>query len=195
MCIIPGHAVKGVEIVGGCAQALDALASGRALRGVGSWAPASPATGCRGSSPISSSLAREDLGARGGVSLEFLRGYSNPAADVGTVGTEAHAAARAGAGVGFVGAQTTPPTTTPTPTTGPGPDVVSAAGARRRKVRDALEAARMPVQEVVAPNGAGETTLLVMGCVRISAPYTSDACECANETVLSRVRALVRTAT
>ena len=190
MCIIPGHAVKGVEIVGGRAQALDALASGRALRGVGSWAPASPATGCRGSSPISSSPAREDPSsrARGGVSLEFLRGYSNPAADVGTVGTGAHAAARAGAGVGVVGAQTpTAPTTER--------EVVSAAGARRRVVRDALEAARMPVQEVVASNGAGETTLLVMGCVRISAPYTSDACECANETVLTRVRALVRAAT
>jgi hypothetical protein len=190
VCIIPGHAVKGVEIVGGCAQALDALASGRALRGVGSWAPASPATGCRGSSPISSSPAREDPRARGGVSLEFLRGYSNPAADGGTVGTGAHAAARAGAGVGFVGA--------PTPTTGTGlDDVFSAAGARRRVVRNALEAARMPVQEVVASNGAGagETTLLVMGCVRIFAPYTPDACECANETVLTRVRALVRSAT
>lgn len=188
MCIIPGHAVKGVEIVGGRAQALDALASGRALRGVGSWAPASPsATGCRGSSPVSSSPAREDPRARGGVSLEFLRGYSNPAADVETVGTGARAGARAGAGVGFVGARTT--------ATGPEPDVVSAAGARRRVVRDALEAARMPVQEVVASNGTGETTLLVMGCVRISAPYTSDACECANETVLTRVRALVRTAT
>lgn len=191
MCIIPGHAVKGVEIVGGRAQALDALASGRALRGVGSWAPASPTSGCRGSSPVSSTPAREeDPRARGGVSLEFLRGYSNPAADVGTVGTGAHAAARAGAGVGFVGARTTPP---PTPTTGR--DVESAAGARRRVVREALEAARMPVQEVVASNGAGETTLLVMGCVRISAPYTADACECANETVLARVRALVRAAT
>ena len=33
-----------------------------------------------------------------------------------------------------------------------------------------------------------------MGCVRISAPYTADACACANAVVLARVRAIVEEA-
>jgi hypothetical protein len=37
-------------------------------------------------------------------------------------------------------------------------------------------------------------TLVVMGCVRIGAPYTADACACANAVVLARVRAIVEEA-
>lgn len=189
VCIIPGHAVKGVEIVGGCEQALDALAWGRAPRGVCSFAPASP-SGCRGpSSPIRADPGGDGSRARGGVSLEFLREYSNPAAErretrgTGASHASSSAATRAGADLGM-GTKTTPP----------GNGGEDDARLRRRAIRRALEAARMPVQEVTASNGAGEPTLLVMGCVRIRAPYTPDACECANETVLARVRGLVRVA-
>lgn len=84
--------------------------------------------------------------------------------------------------------------------------------ARYRRVREALEAARVPVQEVAGgeggvvlggaeDGGAGfgfgardAPTLVVMGCVRISAPYTADACACANAVVLARVRAIVEEA-
>lgn len=64
---------------------------------------------------------------------------------------------------------------------------------RRRRVKSALEAARVPVEDVSAASSPAPA-LMVMGCVRLSFPYTADACECANEIVLSRVRQLVDTA-
>ena len=67
---------------------------------------------------------------------------------------------------------------------------LEAAAERRRAVRSALEAARVPVEEMsVASSPAPD--LMVMGCVRVSFPYTADTCECANEIVLSKVRQLI----
>ena len=63
-------------------------------------------------------------------------------------------------------------------------------------VREAgVEAARVPVSEERSAKSGGapgaHVSLVVMGCARLPFPYTADACECANEIVLSRVRELV----
>ena len=75
---------------------------------------------------------------------------------------------------------------------GMGEDVV-AAHERRARVHSALEVARVPVEECAAGGGGpgAPPALMVMGCVRLPYPYTPEACECANEIVLSRVQQLV----
>ena len=67
---------------------------------------------------------------------------------------------------------------------------LEAVAERRRRVRSALEHARVPVEEV-SESDSPAPALVVMGCVRVPPPYTADACECANEIVLSKVRQLV----
>lgn len=71
----------------------------------------------------------------------------------------------------------------------------AAAIARMSRVRATLEAARVPVSEERSAKSGGapgaHVSLVVMGCARLPFPYTADACECANEIVLSRVRELV----
>ena len=72
---------------------------------------------------------------------------------------------------------------------------IRAAIARMSRVRATLEAARVPVSEERSAKSGGapgaHVSLVVMGCARLPFPYTADACECANEIVLSRVRELV----
>jgi hypothetical protein len=67
---------------------------------------------------------------------------------------------------------------------------LEAVAERRRRVKSALEAARVPVEEV-SESSSPAPALVVMGCVRLPFPYTADACECPNEIVLSKVRQLI----
>ena len=248
MCVIPGHAVKGVEIAGGQKLALEALRGGGAgmlgrncVGGIGmipvhhfqpgasapkperskmsleflrSYSNPPAAAAAASSSPApSSSSSNHHAGLGGGGGLHGSlnggngvdynnNGYNNnrggpgmnhlsrggvdgsPYGDFGGYGMAMPNGAGSGGGFGLgLG----PGPAGGTGITGMG---LEAVAERRRRVRSALEHARVPVEEV-SESDSPAPTLVVMGCVRVPPPYTADTCECANEIVLSKVRQLV----
>ena len=223
LCIVPGHAVKGVEIAGGGARALEALAS--------SDPTARGSSGRSQSLDLGSLLIRRDPPlhhpphaaagsfARGRTSPPLPSERANRRGLSAAFDAEAEAVASLAIEAGDRGGGGGRGTTDAKEDASASDDsaAMTASDARRlsaryRRVREALEAARVPVQEVAGgeggvvlggaeDGGAGfgfgardAPTLVVMGCVRISAPYTADACACANAVVLARVRAIVEEA-
>ena len=253
MCVIPGHAVKGVEIAGGQKLALEALRGGGAgmlgrncVGGIGmipvlhfqpgASAPKPergmsleflrsysnpPAAAAASSSPAPSSSSSSNhhagLGGGGGLhgnlnggnGLDYNKGYNNNrggpgmnhlsrggvdglpyGGDFGGYGMTTPNGVGAGAGGGFGLGHGHGHGHGPAGGTGITGMGLEAVAERRRRVRSALEHARVPVEEVRESNSPAPA-LVVMGCVRVPPPYTADACECANEIVLSKVRQLV----
>ena len=212
--------MKGVEIAGGGARALEALASSD---------PTARGSGRSRSLDLGSLLIRRDppihhpphaaAGSFGRTSPPLPSERANRRGLSAAFDAEAEAVASRAIEAGDRGGGGGRGTTDAKEDASASDDsaAMTASDARRlsaryRRVREALEAARVPVQEVAGreggvilggaeDGGAGfgfgardAPTLVVMGCVRISAPYTADACACANAVVLARVRAIVEEA-
>ena len=56
---------------------------------------------------------------------------------------------------------------------------------RKEALIDLLRSRRIPMSEL------GNSDLLVLGCLRVTTPYTASACTCENEIVLGRFHALL----
>lgn len=203
LCVVPGHAVKGVEVVGGQRAAMECLNSNGASAG---WH--SRRTINNASSPGTHTTPGDSSGGSRRMSLEFLRSYSNAPSpvqpgqlsrrarisDPGTyerVLDETHGGEMGSIAEGVERGERN----AASPSGGPSPPGPSLGWEERRtRVRAALERARVPVH-VDAATGAervpGATALVVMGCAKIVYPFTADAVVCANEIVLARVRELV----
>ena len=212
--------MKGVEIAGGGARALEALASSD---------PTARGSGRSRSLDLGSLLIRRDppihhpphaaAGSFGRTSPPLPSERANRRGLSAAFDAEAEAVASRAIEAGDRGGGGGKGTTDAKEDASASDDsaAMTASDARRlsaryRRVREALEAARVPVQEVAGgeggvvlggaeDGGAGvgfgardAPTLVVRGCVRISAPYTADACACANAVVLARVRAIVEEA-
>lgn len=191
MCVIPRDAVKGVEVVGGGAMALDALrqAGGSDRRG-------------------SMDVSREPTASAGAseTNAPFGRAFFslNPAA-VQSSGAflETRPIRVYGADVTLRSEKSEPSTPKSEPST---PRSLltrvesnenseeslngETIAARLARVRLALENARVPVH-LDASADYRAATLTVMGCCVVPPPYTPEACTSANAKVLERVRELV----
>jgi hypothetical protein len=191
VCVIPRDAVKGVEVVGGGAMALDALrqAGGSDRRG-------------------SMDVSREPTASAGAseTNAPFGRAFFslNPAA-VQSSGAflETRPIRVYGADVTLRSEKSEPSTPKSEPSTPRSlltrvesneKSEESLNGetimARLARVRLALENARVPVHLDVSADYRA-ATLTVMGCCVVPPPYTPEACACANAKVLERVRELV----
>lgn len=220
LIVVPGHAIRGVEVVGGNQLAMEALtrksfdgvrpvsylaagvsphgryegggADGGGRSAAGALAAASGGAtykenvgGSRGFGEFSSPASGGDFvspvsSSRGGLSEDLSRLSTGAGANGGN------------------GAAVYPPVggRSANASSNSSRDRDDAAAiARMSRVRATLEAARVPVSEERSAKSGGapgaHVSLVVMGCARLPFPYTADACECANEIVLSRVRELV----
>ena len=198
ICVIPGHAVKAVVVEGGQKLALEALRGGHGHMFAGNvMIPVNHLN------PYGATVPRPERT----MSLEFLRSYSNPPGTSNGQGgghghgigaSDAHSSGKADAGYGLYGGgagyggNAVPLQRGFVNETGGGGLGFEMAAERRARVRCALEAARVPVQEV-QETASPAPALMVMGCLRLPFPYTADACECPNEIVLSKVRQLIDT--
>lgn len=200
LCVVPGHAVKGVEVVGGQRAAMECLNS----NGSAGWHSRRT---INVSSPTQTTPGDSSGGSRR-MSLEFLRSYSNAPspvqsggfsrrARISDPGTFERVLDETGLGSGEMGSiaeGVERGERNAASVGGPSPGPSLGWEERRERVRAALERARVPVH-VDAATGAervpGATALVVMGCAKIVYPFTADAVVCANEIVLARVRELV----
>ena len=166
VCVVPGHAVKAVEIVGGNQLALDALNGG--LRG---W-----------QIEMGGMQHQQDV-------FKGFGGFSlTDAMNATSGGAAAAASASAAVDSNAPSASTSTGPTTPSSFAQHSRFNVEQAERRRTRVKAALEANRIPFEERVAEPAP---MLYVMGTLRLPWPYTAKACECPNEIVLTRVQALL----
>lgn len=198
VCVIPRDAVKGVEVVGGGAMALDALRQAGGSDRRGSLDVSREPTAKK------SAGANETNAPFGRAFFSFSSNRPNPAA-VQSSGAflETRPIRVYGADVTERRSEKSSPPSTPksepsTPRSlltrrGSNEENASDANgetmARLARVRLALENARVPVH--LDMSAASAATLTVMGCCVVPPPYTPEACACANAKVLERVRELV----
>lgn len=196
MCVIPRDAVKGVEVVGGGAMALDALrqAGGSDRRGSLDVSREPTAKKSAGASETNAPFGR--------AFFSFSSNRPNPAA-VQSSGAflETRVMHSRGAELKRRSDTSQPCEPKSEPSTPrslltrresneeKGSDANGETMARLARVRLALENARVPVH--LDMSAASAATLTVMGCCVVPPPYTPEACACANAKVLERVRELV----
>mmetsp|Transcript_7909 Transcript_7909/g.28895 ORF Transcript_7909/g.28895 Transcript_7909/m.28895 type:complete len:307 (-) Transcript_7909:193-1113(-) len=220
LIVVPGHAIRGVEVVGGNQLAMEALTR-KSFDGVRpvSYLAAGVSPHGRyegggadgGGRSVAGALAAASGGATYKENVGGSRGFgefSSPASGGDFVSpvsssrgglSEDLSRLSTGAGAnGGNGAAVYPPVggRSANASSNSSRDRDDAAAiARMSRVRATLEAARVPVSEERSAKSGGapgaHVSLVVMGCARLPFPYTADACECANEIVLSRVRELV----
>ena len=193
MCVIPRDAVKGVEVVGGGAMALDALRQAGGSDRRGSMDVSREPTASAGASETNSPFGRAFFSLNPAAvqsSGAFLE--TRPIRVYGADVTERRSE------------KSSPPSTPKSEPSTPrslltrvesNENSEEAANgetiaARLARVRLALENARVPVH-LDASADYRAATLTVMGCCVVPPPYTPEACTSANAKVLERVRELV----
>lgn len=197
VCVIPRDAVKGVEVVGGGAMALDALRQAGGSDRRGSLDVSREPTAKK-----KSAGANETNAPFGRAFSSFTSNRPNPAA-VQSSGAFLETRVMHSHGAEFKRRSDTSehrepksePSTPRSLLTRRGSNEENASDAngetmaRLARVRLALENARVPVH--LDMSAASAATLTVMGCCVVPPPYTPEACACANAKVLERVRELV----
>ena len=193
MCVIPRDAVKGVEVVGGGAMALDALRQAGGSDRRGSMDVSREPTASAGASETNSPFGRAFFSLNPAAvqsSGAFLE--TRPIRVYGADVTERRSE------------KSSPPSTPKSEPSTPRSLLTrvesnenseeslngETIAARLARVRLALENARVPVH-LDASADYRAATLTVMGCCVVPPPYTPEACACANAKVLERVRELV----
>ena len=193
MCVIPRDAVKGVEVVGGGAMALDALRQAGGSDRRGSMDVSREPTASAGASETNSPFGRAFFSLNPAAvqsSGAFLE--TRPIRVYGADVTERRSE------------KSSPPSTPKSEPSTPRSLLTRVESnekseeslngetimARLARVRLALENARVPVH-LDASADYRAATLTVMGCCVVPPPYTPEACTSANAKVLERVRELV----
>ena len=193
MCVIPRDAVKGVEVVGGGAMALDALRQAGGSDRRGSMDVSREPTASAGASETNSPFGRAFFSLNPAAvqsSGAFLE--TRPIRVYGADVTERRSE------------KSSPPSTPKSEPSTPRSLLTrvesnenseeslngETIAARLARVRLALENARVPVHLDVSADYRA-ATLTVMGCCVVPPPYTPEACTSANAKVLERVRELV----
>ena len=193
MCVIPRDAVKGVEVVGGGAMALDALRQAGGSDRRGSMDVSREPTASAGASETNAPFGRAFFSLNPAAvqsSGAFLE--TRPIRVYGADVTERRSE------------KSSPPSTPKSEPSTPRSLLTrvesnetseeslngETIAARLARVRLALENARVPVHLDVSADYRA-ATLTVMGCCVVPPPYTPEACTSANAKVLERVRELV----
>ena len=193
MCVIPRDAVKGVEVVGGGAMALDALRQAGGSDRRGSMDVSREPTASAGASETNAPFGRAFFSLNPAAvqsSGAFLE--TRPIRVYGADVTERRSE------------KSSPPSTPKSEPSTPRSLLTRVESnekseeslngetimARLARVRLALENARVPVHLDVSADYRA-ATLTVMGCCVVPPPYTPEACTSANAKVLERVRELV----
>lgn len=180
-CVIPGDTVKAVEVVGGGARALEALGLTKA-----SSMPRVSHDGAGVSSALSNPFSQSPLGSPFNKRSPVLKsgGYWRKDESLSSsMHTPRSPLARAGSNDSDkdsdLDATSFDANTFPV-----------FLRERFARVRELLESARIPVY-VERGYESSHDVLIAMGCVRVTAPYGVQNCECGNLAVLERVREIV----
>ena len=180
-CVIPGDTVKAVEVVGGGARALEALGLTKA-----SSMPRVSHDGAGVSSAHSNPFSQSPLGSPFNKRSPVLKsgGYWRKDESLSSsMHTPRSPLARAGSNDSDkdsdLDATSFDANTFPV-----------FLRERFARVRELLESARIPVY-VERGYESSHDVLIAMGCVRVTAPYGVQNCECGNLAVLERVREIV----